>query len=300
MPMTVITITNAPPKLRGDLSKWMQEISTGVYVGNFNSLVREKLWQRVKDSVGNGQVTLSYTSRNELGYEFKTFRTNKMSIDYDGIPLVLLTGDTGDRNHLKHGFSSVAKLQKIKKNSQDQRHSPMQLPAYVVIDIETTGLNPEKDQIIEIAAVKIEGNEITEFQKLVKISESVSKFVIELTGITDELLSQNGQGIKEAMIEFAEFVADKPLVGYNVDFDQKFMQKTAKKYGLENFQNQFIDLLKFVKKEKMFLANYKLQTVLQAYNIFSNVTHRALEDSKLTVELAAKVKGFLNYLRKKA
>ena len=51
MPLTVITIKNIKPSLRGDLSKWMQEISTGVYIGNFNSKIRDKLWKRVKENI---------------------------------------------------------------------------------------------------------------------------------------------------------------------------------------------------------------------------------------------------------
>ena len=47
MAMTVITISNAPMSLRGDLTKWMQEIATGVYIGNLNSRVREEIWERV-------------------------------------------------------------------------------------------------------------------------------------------------------------------------------------------------------------------------------------------------------------
>ena len=46
MPLTVLTLKNVPPSLKGDLTKWMQEIATGVYVGNINTRVREKLWDR--------------------------------------------------------------------------------------------------------------------------------------------------------------------------------------------------------------------------------------------------------------
>lgn len=60
MPLTVITMTNCPLSLRGDLTKWMQEIATGVYVGNFNSRVREELWKRIEDSVGNGANELFF------------------------------------------------------------------------------------------------------------------------------------------------------------------------------------------------------------------------------------------------
>ena len=60
MPLTVMTLKKVPVSLRGDLTKWMQEIATGVYIGNFNSKVREKLWERVKENVKDGEATMSY------------------------------------------------------------------------------------------------------------------------------------------------------------------------------------------------------------------------------------------------
>jgi len=65
MPFTVITLSKVPPHLRGDLTKWMQEIDTGVFIGNFNSKVREKLWKRVTENVGDGNATLSFHYNNE-------------------------------------------------------------------------------------------------------------------------------------------------------------------------------------------------------------------------------------------
>ena len=67
MPMTVVTLTNVPNSLRGDLTKWLQEISTGVYVGNINARIREELWKRIVDNIGQGQATMSYARRNEIG-----------------------------------------------------------------------------------------------------------------------------------------------------------------------------------------------------------------------------------------
>ena len=72
MPFTVITLKKVPNSLRGDLTRWMQEIATGVYVGNFNSRVREALWQRITDTVGEGEATMSFAFRNEIGYSFQT------------------------------------------------------------------------------------------------------------------------------------------------------------------------------------------------------------------------------------
>src|SRR5574337_1319709 len=279
MPMTVITITKAPAKLRGDLTKWMQEIATGVYVGNFNSRIREKLWDRVSDCIGSGQATMSYSSRNEIGYDFETLYTSRRSVDYDGIPLVLLPKIIDDNQHLKNGFSDASKFHKIKKFSQSKNIDVAKVKTYVVFDIETTGLD---------------------LKTVIKIDKTLPPDIINLTGITDELLLENGQETKTAIEKFMYFVQDSPLVGYNVDFDRKFIQSIAKEVGITPFENKFIDLLKFVKKEKMFLANYKLQTVLKAYDILDLVPHRALEDAKLTAQLVTKVNGFLQSILSKS
>lgn len=86
MPFTVITLKKVPPYMRGDLTKWMQEIDTGVYIGNFNTKIREELWKRVKENVGEGEATISYTYRNEIGYKFETLNTQREEIDFEGIP----------------------------------------------------------------------------------------------------------------------------------------------------------------------------------------------------------------------
>ena len=68
----------------------MQEIATGVYVGNFNVKVRENLWNRVKDSVKCGEATISFSYRNEIGYNFDTINAQREVKDFDGIPLIFL------------------------------------------------------------------------------------------------------------------------------------------------------------------------------------------------------------------
>lgn len=128
MPLTVITLKNSPPSLRGDLTKWMQEISTGVYVGNFSTRIREELWKRVVDSVGTGEATMSYAYRNEIGYRFATHNATKISIDYEGIPLVLTPakGRKKTRNH----DSDSAKLRKSERreNMPTNRHEQAPYP----------------------------------------------------------------------------------------------------------------------------------------------------------------------------
>ena len=61
-------MTNCPPRLRGDLSKWLCEINTGVYVGNVSSRVRDAVWDRVCQNLKNGQATLVYTGQGSSGW----------------------------------------------------------------------------------------------------------------------------------------------------------------------------------------------------------------------------------------
>ena len=179
MPLTVVTLSKAPPSLRGDLSKWMQEIAPGVYVGNFNSKVRGELWLRILESVKHGQATMSYAFRNEIGYDFMTHNTDSKVIDYDGIPLVMFP-NTEDEGFIekKTGFSVASKRRAAKRfsstggnnNSEEEKkstHSEADGKPYVVIDIETDGLKKEKNKIIEIGAVKIENGELNYFSALI-------------------------------------------------------------------------------------------------------------------------------------
>ena len=65
--MIVITLTKVPASLRGDLTKWCQEIQSGVYVGNVNARVRERLWERINKNICQGEATLVYKTNNEFG-----------------------------------------------------------------------------------------------------------------------------------------------------------------------------------------------------------------------------------------
>ena len=358
MPLTVITMTNCPLSLRGDLTKWMQEIGSGVYVGNFNSRVREELWKRIEDSVGNGAVTMSFSSRNEIGYDFKTIHSHREVVYSDGLPLVRIpTVDTLE-NAIKYGFSDAAHFHNARKFSNVRRKSINTTSNkiednltnenisnlsydnisrtanfttnneeitctdywkdfigkisknFVVIDCETTGLNSKVDKIIEIGAVKFIDGKIEEFQKLIKINcDSVSNFnknnfipnkIIELTGITTNMLESYGVGLDLALREFIDFIGKLPILGYNIQFDMSFLNSALSSLG-ERFDdslliNKIFDISRFVKKEKKFLKNYQLKTVLHEYNISESVPHRALLDARLTAHLVFNLKGLLKFI----
>ena len=295
MPLTVITLKKSPPSLRGDLTKWMQEISTGVYIGNFNSKIREELWKRVIDSVGIGEATMSFAYRNEIGYKFETHNSTKIPIDYDGIPLVLTPANKQiQNNEVKSGFSNAAKIRKAKKYSTNNSKLKKTIKEYVVLDLETTGLDPIHDKIIEIGALKI-SDKIVEYSNLVKLDEKLDSNIKKLTGIDNEML-KDGKTETMAIKELIDFIGNATIIGYNVNFDINFINEALKRQEKTKLNNKTYDVMKYVKQEKLFLQNYKLETVLKEYEINLPVPHRALEDAKLINALVEKIPELKNKL----
>lgn len=87
--MIVLVLTACPPGLRGQITRWLQEISAGVFVGHLNPRVRDNVWQRVVEGVGTGRAILVFTARNEQGYDFKVHGHDWKPVDLDGIKLML-------------------------------------------------------------------------------------------------------------------------------------------------------------------------------------------------------------------
>lgn len=287
MPLTVITVKNAPPSLKGDLSKWMQEIATGVYVGNFNSRIREKLWIRVKEHIGRGEATLSYYCRNELGYRFDTFNAERFVVERDGIPLVFFPKpESAQRSGYDRGFSQAAKNRRCRKYASSTKKD-----AFVIVDIETEGLNEEENAIIEVGAIKIEGIKTTTFQSLICLDRKLPTKIVALTGITNEMLERNGEPLIKVLDRFCEFVGNLPLVGYGLDFDLRFINYNLRLLDRTPLTNKTVDLLQVVKKEKR-LSSYALQTVIETYGIEKRVPHRALLDAEIIYELSQKLMKF--------
>ena len=184
--MVVITLSCCPPKLRGDLSRWMQEIDTGVYVGNLNARVRDNVWDRVCSNIGNGHASMSYSSNNEQKLEFRIHNTQWEPVDYDGIKLIKRRVTKSDDENV---IRPKAMTNHINRLSEKKQKSSGVSDTYTVIDIETTGLNPD-DEIIELGAVTVENGSVAEtYSVLVKTDKKIPEAIIRLTGITEELLA---------------------------------------------------------------------------------------------------------------
>lgn len=87
--MIVLVLTACPPGLRGFLTRWLMEISAGVFVGKVNARVREKLWERVVEMIGSGRAILVRSIRSEQGLEVRVHGHHWEPIDIDGLTLMV-------------------------------------------------------------------------------------------------------------------------------------------------------------------------------------------------------------------
>ncbi len=162
---------------------------------------------------------------------------------------------------------------------------------YVLVDIETTGLSPEKDDIIEIGAVKVRNNEIIEtFNTLINIGKKVPSYITNLTGITTEMLEKDGKSAECVLADFYKFAGDSILVGHNVNFDINFIYDKCEKYLNKPLKNDFIDTMKIAKRV-VDAPNYKLGTLADHFNISYAGAHRGLKDVEITYDVYNNLKG---------
>lgn len=364
--MVVITLTDCPPALRGDLTKWLFEINVGVYVGQVSARVRDELWNRILDNVKVGRVTMVYQTNNEQRLAFRVHNSCWKPIDFDGLTLMMRPTDENAQQikRLKPGYSKAAKMQVVKqikaaeiRKAQDkaqnessensyapnglnstnpdsqvtrpkprsQAHSVSQMPDTqtappltssipkpstdpkvtrdnsmpnkpkqapqkvrtlksktipdcVIIDLETTGLNEIDDDIIEIGAIKIkDGKMIERFHKLIAIDHKIPEFIIKLTGITDEMLS-DGENLEDALKEFSGFVESHPLVAHNISFDMAFLNHAFMECNLQPLNNKTYCTLELSRHLLPALKSHKLKSLKDYFWISSTTEHRSLSD----------------------
>lgn len=157
------------------------------------------------------------------------------------------------------------------------------MQSYVSIDLETTGLNPKTDKIIEIGAVRIEQGEVKEtFSSFINPGRRLEERIVELTGIRDEELAE-APAIDEVFPELQKFLGELPLLGHSVLFDYSFLKKAAVNLG-QKFEKQAVDTLKLARKYLPDLESRRLDFLCEYYQI-PHHAHRALADAEATDRL---------------
>ncbi len=156
--------------------------------------------------------------------------------------------------------------------------------SYVVLDLETSGLDPARSEIVEIGAVKIEnGKVVDEFQSLVKPKMGMSEISERITGITDEMLKDQPP-IEEVLPKFLEFLGDSVIIAHNASFDYRFIRYWVKKITGEDFEKPFIDTLS-LSRALLTMSSYSLDKVASKLKLEKFQHHRAMDDARITAKI---------------
>lgn len=153
---------------------------------------------------------------------------------------------------------------------------------YVVVDLETTGLDYKWDDIIEIAAIRFrDGLEVDRFEQLIAVDYPLPSFITDLTGITDEMLI-GCPTIDKAIKEFDTFLGDDIIIGHNVNFDVHFLSETYTEYLGKDLVNQFVDTMRISRKVNTDLSHHRLKDLATHYQISYEGAHRSGVDCDIT------------------
>ena len=296
--MIVIMLSDCPPKVRGDLSIWLCEINTGVFVGNVSSRVREEVWQRICENIKSGQATMVFSAPGEQKMDFRVHNTTWEPVDLDGIKLMrrplpaARKSDGAEKEEQRHqGAKSRAEQLYMAERMAKARAKKQFQEGYVVLDIETTGTSLEKDEIIEIGALKVESGAVTEeFSMLIRINGEIPVEIQKLTGITEQELQSMGRPLEEVLEKLFEFVGNRIIVGYNVAFDYNFIRAACRKMKLEmRLGTASRDTLALSRRKIKGVGSYQLEVLMKHLGYEVSNAHRALADCYLTWQLYQKL-----------
>lgn len=151
---------------------------------------------------------------------------------------------------------------------------------YVAVDLETTGLYPKQDRIIEIGALRVRKGEVVEtFSSFINPLQRLTDRVTQITGIRDEDLKE-APTLEDIWKEVFDFLGDDILLGQRILFDYSFLKRIAVNHGF-SFERNGIDTLKIARKYLASLESRTLSGLCQYYHIPIRA-HRALEDARAT------------------
>jgi DNA polymerase-3 subunit alpha (Gram-positive type) len=161
-----------------------------------------------------------------------------------------------------------------------------------VVDVETNGLTPTENELIEVGAVRVEWLqdhfEITKhFHTLISPHHMPPFNIQNLTGITPQLLS-GAPPFEEVATDFVKFLGDDMFIAHNVFFDIKVINGNLKKIGWDEINPPLVDSQNLISMVYPTLENHKLNAVARALDFKLKDSHRALDDAQVTAEIVIK------------
>lgn len=161
--------------------------------------------------------------------------------------------------------------------------------SYVALDLETTGLDPKRDKIIEIGACRVRDGEIEEeLSLLINPHQLLPERITALTGITDGMV-QEAPDMEAVVGQVMEFCRDLPILGHHVIFDYSFLKRAAVNAGFP-FERSGIDTLSLCRRFMPAEEKKNLAAACAWYKVLQETAHRALSDARMAHFLYQKMR----------
>lgn len=159
---------------------------------------------------------------------------------------------------------------------------------YVTIDIETTGFNLEKDNIIELAVCKVKDKKIVDwFTSFINPNKPIHEAITKVTGITNDML-KDADTINIVLNKLVDFIGDLPVVVNNADYVMEFIKANTN----IKLENEVIDTLALCKEKLPKLENHGLETILEFFGISEIVLNRSIDYARLISKVFETMKDF--------
>lgn len=159
---------------------------------------------------------------------------------------------------------------------------------YVTIDIETTGFNVEKDNIIELAVCKVRNKRIIDsFTSFINPMKPIHKAITEVTGITDNML-KDADTINIVLNKLVDFIGDLPIVVHNADYVMKFIKANTN----IKLENEVIDTLTLSKKKLPHLKIYTIKAILEFSGNSDVVLNRSIDYARVIAKVFETLKDY--------
>lgn len=222
--------------------------------------------QSIKE-IRHKEKRLEFIHNSQIEFNNKLDNIENINFSISGQPIKkLLISDMPEYN-----FSNITKATKVENISN-----------FIVLDVETTGLNCRSNSIIEVSAIKfLDSKPVECFSTLVNPNTHISDEITGLTGITEDMIKE-APYFYQILPDFNKFIANYNIVGHNLEFDLKFLYVNG--VDLFSTKRRFYDTLDLAHKsiKKSDIYNYKLDTIADFFNIHRTNSHRSKSDAYTT------------------
>lgn len=159
-------------------------------------------------------------------------------------------------------------------------------PDYVVYDLETTGISCQRDEVIEISAIRVRGGHpVSTFTQLVNPGRPIPYGASSVNHIYDNMVADK-PGFSQVLGEFLDFIGDDVLVGHNIKrFDMNFIYRDCQRYFGQTIDNDYIDTLNMAKQCFPAWKHRRLENLAEHYGISTQGAHRALQDCHMNQQV---------------